>query len=740
MKKFFLSLFVFFFSISAFAQQPEFDFNFEKTPVDQKIPEHTMIWGSNYEVNIQSDLVKEGEQSLHIKKIAGAADADFGSLVFAVPVTFAGDKIQAKATIKCSGVDKNGYAAVFMRIDGPEGFISMSNHKSIGFTGSEDWKKNTTLNTELPEQATMVYVGVIIKGGSEMWADEIELLVDGQSYMLAEPKKVKTYSADQDTAFTDGSGIDLDEPSAQVVKNLALLGRVWGFLKYYHPAIAEGKYNWDYELFRFMPDYLVVPDIEARNALLCAWVDSLGELSGKSKLPKMNKKTRLLPDLEWINDKELLGPELSAKLQAVRNAKRPNDHYYFTLKNGVGNPVFLHENPYPKLEFPDDGFRLLTLFRYWNAIQYFYPYPYLIEGKWSDALEEFIPEFLAVGDEVSYSLLVLKLVSRINDTHGYLESDAVENYFGRNFSAYKLTFIEGKAVVTGYRSEKLGVDGGLEPGDIIIDVNGESIRDMIKRLSPYVPASNHDAKLRKITNLILRSNNRGVSVTIERQGITKSVTISCHSPSAFANESTTDDQPAWRFLSDNIGYVYLGTLQGRDVPNVMRDFRATQGIIFDLRCYPSAFTVFTLSRYFNKKPTEFAKFSNNSKSNPGYFTYTKPVKSGKIKPPYPGIITILVNEQTQSSAEYHAMAFRVAPHAVVVGSTTAGADGNVSRIVLPGNMVTQFTGIGVYYPDGTETQGVGIVPDYEVRPTLHGYLNGYDEVLIKAGKIIEGRE
>ncbi|PLW94348.1 MAG: peptidase S41 [Marinilabiliales bacterium] len=740
MKKAVLSLFVSLSSILLLAQHAEFDFNFEKTEAGETLPSQSVFWGSNYRAEIQTDLTYEGNQSLHLFKGDEASNSDFGALVFAIPVTFAGDKIQTNAVIKCKDVDKNGYASVFMRIDGPEGVISLSNHKSIGFTGSLDWKKNSTLNTSLPEQATMVYVGVILKGGGELWADEIELLVDGKSYLLADPKKVKLYPADKDTAFTDGSEIDIEDPTDVQVKNLALLGRVWGFLKYYHPAIAEGQYNWDYELFRFMPGYLAAPDIETRNALLCAWVDSLGELSGKSKLPKMNKNTRLLPDLSWIKDKDLLGEELSLKLQAVQLAKRPNDHYYFTLKNGVGNPVFLHENPYPWIDLPDDGFRLLTLFRYWNAIQYFYPYPYLIEGKWSDALEEFIPEFLAVGDEVSYSLLVLKLVSKINDTHGYLESDAVENYFGRNFSAYKLSFIEGRPVVTGYLNEKLGMEDGLEPGDIIIDVNGENVRDMINRLAPYVPASNHDAKLRKIANLLLRSNNRGVNVTFERQGITKSVSVSCHSPSAFANESTTSSQPAWRFLSDNIGYVYLGSLQARDVPNVMRDFRATQGIIIDIRCYPSAFTVFTLSQYFNKKPAEFAKFTNNTKSNPGWFTYTKPVKTGKIKPPYPGIICILVNEQTQSSAEYHAMAFRAAPHAVVVGSTTAGADGNVSKIVLPGNMVTQFTGIGVYYPDGGETQGVGIVPDYEVRPTLYGYLNGFDEVLIKAGKIIEGRE
>lgn len=29
------------------------------------------------------------------------------------------------------------------------------------------------------------------------------------------------------------------------VSQLATLGKVWGFLKYYHPAIAKGKTDWD---------------------------------------------------------------------------------------------------------------------------------------------------------------------------------------------------------------------------------------------------------------------------------------------------------------------------------------------------------------------------------------------------------------------------------------------------------------------------------------------------------------
>ena len=82
------------------------------------------------------------------------------------------------------------------------------------------------------------------------------------------------------------------------------------------------------------------------------------------------------------------------------------------------------------------------------------------------------------------------------------------------------------------------------------------------------------------------------------------------------------------------------------------------------------------------------------------------------------------------------MAFRRAPGATVIGSTTAGADGNVSEFPLPGLIRTMISGIGIYFPDGKETQRTGIVPDIEVKPTIKGILEGRDELLEKAKDLI----
>ena len=51
-----------------------------------------------------------------------------------------------------------------------------------------------------------------------------------------------------------------------------------------------------------------------------------------------------------------------------------------------------------------------------------------------------------------------------------------------------------------------------------------------------------------------------------------------------------------------------------------------------------------------------------------------------------------------------------------------------------------ISGIGVFYPDKTPTQRVGIIPDIYVAPTNAGIREGRDEVLEEALRYILGPE
>ena len=75
------------------------------------------------------------------------------------------------------------------------------------------------------------------------------------------------------------------------------------------------------------------------------------------------------------------------------------------------------------------------------------------------------------------------------------------------------------------------------------------------------------------------------------------------------------------------------------------------------------------------------------------------------------------------------MCLQTSPNVTTIGSMTAGTDGNVSYVILPGDIYTYFTGIGIEYPDGTPTQRVGIKIDSIILPQVQDFKNNYDRLL-----------
>jgi len=157
-----------------------------------------------------------------------------------------------------------------------------------------------------------------------------------------------------------------------------------------------------------------------------------------------------------------------------------------------------------------------------------------------------------------------------------------------------------------------------------------------------------------------------------------------------------------------------------------------KGLIIDCRSYPSDFPIYTLGGHLVAEATPFVFFTRADQNNPGTFTWEDYKPLVPVEPYFSRPVVILVDEISQSSAEYHALAFRAAPQAIVMGSTTSGADGNVSRFPLPGGLTSHISGIGIYDADQGQTQRVGIVPDVFMEPTIAGIRAGVDEVLNEA--------
>jgi Peptidase family S41 len=194
---------------------------------------------------------------------------------------------------------------------------------------------------------------------------------------------------------------------------------------------------------------------------------------------------------------------------------------------------------------------------------------------------------------------------------------------------------------------------------------------------------------------------------------------------------------AFKLINQDIGYVCPDKYKNDQLPAIKELFANTKGIIVDMRCYPSEFMPFTFGNYIKNEKSAFVKFTAGSPSYPGAFSFVSPIKNGQSSSEaYRGKIVVIVNATSQSQAEYTTMAFQSSPNVKVIGSATAGADGNVSSIVLPGGLNTMISGLGVFYPNGTPTQRVGVKIDYKIYPTIAGISGGKDELLNKAIEVL----
>ena len=75
--------------------------------------------------------------------------------------------------------------------------------------------------------------------------------------------------------------------------------------------------------------------------------------------------------------------------------------------------------------------------------------------------------------------------------------------------------------------------------------------------------------------------------------------------------------------------------------------------------------------------------------------------------------------------------------AEIVGQPTAGTNGNVNPMVLPGGFQINWTGMKVVKHDGSQHHLVGIQPTVPVERTVQGVREGRDEFLEKALEVVK---
>jgi C-terminal processing protease CtpA/Prc len=400
------------------------------------------------------------------------------------------------------------------------------------------------------------------------------------------------------------------------------------------------------------------------------------------------------------------------------------------------------DKTYKETEYPGREYRLLAAIRFWNVIHYFFPYKHLIEEGWDGVLEEFIPRLEAAHNAQEYALALAEMATHTHDSHVSVRGKAMTEYFGAGAPAVELREIEGEPVVTRLAGDGSIKESGIQVGDIVLKVDGEPVRERMKRVGRFITASTPQAHMHMIlVRLLGGSPGSSVTVTVrDRDGHERERKLKRAAGLMAASLDGVSKGAVFRLLDGNVGYADLTRLTVPEVDAMFERFKDAGGIIFDMRGYPNGTAWSIAPRINTKGAVNAADFRRPLVGGSGLssasFQFLQPIPDRGAKPLYRGKTVMLIDERAVSQSEHTGLFFEAANGTTFIGSPTMGANGDVTTLTLPGGFVVSFSGHDVRHVDGRQLQRVGLVPHIEVRPTLKGIREGRDEVLERAKKFL----
>lgn len=537
------------------------------------------------------------------------------------------------------------------------------------------------------------------------------------------------------------SGVEVDALTAQQEENLYKLGKVWGYVKYHHPAVVSGEVDWDQALFDALPPVLEATSGEGANQALAQWLeeypvpDTEGQEAPQGLDGVEGVEIVVTPDDGWTQEQTWLGQEVSQYLTQLGEQ---------LVEAGKLWMNFQMESK-GSFDTQDDGAKLLGLFRFWNTYEYFSPYVSLTDQDWDTVLQEGIRPVVETDTMGDYILALAQVTAQTGDGHVVFNDSNPPsvwwNQYGDYYLPCSLTLAEGQLVV----AQTDGEDTGLQPGDVLVEVDGTTIEQRLTQLRRYFVFSREDAYLNQIQAQLVQTKGATAQVTVLRKG--EEVQLQVGTTKNWYREK--NPYQTGLLEGENIGYLDPSTVTSHgQLEEWMGQVQDTDGLILDLRHYPGFSMHNELGEFLIPQPTEFARMSFPDPTTPGqFFTVEGACSCGKgwlaqtgqgdqEYPSYSGKVVILMDQRSQSRSEYTIMALRQCPQAVVVGTPSIGTDGDMETLPLPGGLTVTFTGRGVYTPEGEQTQRVGLQPDVWCEPTLDGIREGRDELVERAVAII----
>jgi SAM-dependent methyltransferase/C-terminal processing protease CtpA/Prc len=367
----------------------------------------------------------------------------------------------------------------------------------------------------------------------------------------------------------------------------------------------------------------------------------------------------------------------------------------------------------------------------WNVFQHFYPYFDVVSADWDTALTEGLRRARADKTPLEFHTTLRRLLVNLRDGHVTVRHALTSAWAGLPI---RVDFVEGRVVV-----DEAAIDSTFAAGDIVRTVDGVDATALLESGARLISGSEQRARAMALSTFGLGEEGSVASVTVERNGAARDVSVRRSSPYRWREPS----RPPIGVLSGapsapmktSICYVDLSRADMASIETRLLQLSAADAVIFDLRGYPK--NNHDVLRHLIDGPVASAQWRVPLVIYPDRERSAGVDTSGRWRlepkaPRFSGRAVFITDARAISYAE---SVMGIVEHyqlGEIVGASTAGANGNVNRFDLPGGYKVAWTGMQVLKHDGSQHHLIGIRPTVPAERTLAGVRAGRDELLEQA--------
>jgi len=622
----------------------------------------------------------------HRSLVASASIDGFATVMQTVPaLNLRGKTVRLRGLVRATSREATAAAALWLRVDRPNqqmGFFDNMNDRPIR---DPEWREYT-IEGPVAEDATSLAFGVMASGVVTADFEAIGLAVRGADGSWT-PMAVDDggFEAARDSGSEGwrragtSKNVEITRPADRAPEGRQFLR----MSPMSSPASSAGSVD---ELFESPPTTGAHVDIDLGSGL-------------KARVPLALSEAEAVEDVKSSS-------RLGVLRAAVASVRDPGDQ-------------------------PDVETRVADVVVAWNVFRHFYPYWPESRVDWDARLRPQLERAYDATTRAAHRDVMRLLVADVRDGHGTVVDTRAGA--GRGVLPLQLGVIDGQLVVTA-----TAAPAEVPVGAVVSTVDGVPAAQRLAEAMRLASGTTQWKQTRALQEIATCSSGTVVTLVIDSGTGPHSSSLPCETrqPPAPKRPAAVTE------LTSGVWYVDLTRAQMTQVTPILDKLAGATGVVFDVRGYPTDAGAQMLPYLIDT--SEGDRWMHVNKII-GPFGQSAGWQSAgwNLKPRSPrvaGKIVFLTDGRAISYAESVMGYVADRKLATIVGSPTAGANGNVVAFVVPGGFRIAFTGMRVTGHDGqTPHHLVGVKPDIPMAPTIAGLRDGRDEVLDRAIALIRGQ-